>query len=115
MRTDENNNPTAMTTNVAKQGGLIEGVDYVEGTPFAGGKYHTAKLLAGDPIIPTIKVIDEIGFRNQTGEPRWVYINFPHFIWLAMTEEMKVDIIGWMYGNEGGTLMRHYFPNYGKQ
>lgn len=29
-RTDRNMNPTAFTTSVAKQAGLVEGVDYVQ-------------------------------------------------------------------------------------
>lgn len=48
MRTDRNSNPTAMTTDVAKTGGLVLGKDYVQGDPFIGGDgktYYTAKLL----------------------------------------------------------------------
>jgi len=34
MRTDRHNNPVAMTTDVAKTLGLVEGVDYTVGDPF---------------------------------------------------------------------------------
>jgi hypothetical protein len=30
MRTERNNNPTAMTTDVARSLGLVEGVDYIQ-------------------------------------------------------------------------------------
>lgn len=115
MRTDDNNNPTAFTTAIAEQAGLELGTEYETGTVFlaAGIGYHTAKLI-GDPIALTIKVIDKIGFKNLQGRPRWVYVNFFHFVWLSFTYEQKLDTIGAMYQNEGGTAMRHLFPNYGK-
>jgi hypothetical protein len=112
MRTDDNNNPTAFTTAIAKEAGLILGTDYEQGTPFADGDYYTAKLL-GDPLAITIDVINAIGFRTASGNPRWLYINFPLFVWRNLTEDDKVDVIGWMYQQEGGTTMRNLFPNYG--
>lgn len=120
MRTDENNNPTAFTCNIAFEGGLRFGIDYDQGAPFevtAAGKtatFYTAKIL-GDPIELTIQVIDKIGFRTKWGSSRWIYINGAHFIWLGYTKEQKIDTIGWMYQQEGGTEMRHLFPNYGKE
>lgn len=116
MRTDDNNNPTAFTTAIAQQAGLGFGTDYEEGTPFQveGITYFTAKLL-GDPLALTIKVIDSVGFRTKAGFPRWQYINFPHFIWIDLLEEDKIDVIGWMYQQEGGTALRSLFPHYGEQ
>lgn len=115
MRTDVNNNPAAFTTDIARQAGLIEGTDYVDGDPFPPPMQNlkTAKLL-GDPIALTIKVIDAIGYRTKTGAPRWNYICLPHFVWDAFTFEQKRDIVGYHYENEGGVEMRHLFPNYGK-
>lgn len=111
MRTDENNNPAAFTTQVAAQGGLIHGVEYVEGTPFPGGGLVTAKLL-GDPIALTIKVINRIGYQTASGLPRWSYINMPKFVWASLSLEEKRDVIGYHYRHEGGTEMIKLFPNY---
>lgn len=44
-RANRHNNPTAMTTDVAKSLGMVEGVDYVKGDSFRNGRYYTAKLL----------------------------------------------------------------------
>lgn len=46
MRTDRHSNPTAFTTDIAKQAGLVEGKDYSVGDAFGdNGQYNTAKLL----------------------------------------------------------------------
>ena len=73
VRTDDNNNPTAMTVVIAHQGGLEYGTDYEQGTSFTeeGATYYTAKLL-GDPIALTSEVISKIGFYTQEGSQRWV-------------------------------------------
>ena len=114
MRTDDNNNPTAFTTDIAKEAGLILGTDYEIGDPFpAPSPYVTARLL-GDPLRHTINVIDALGFRTKHGFSRWTYINFPKFVWLELLDEEKIDVIGWMYQQEGGIAMRSMFPNYGK-
>lgn len=112
-RTDRNNNPAAITTDVAKEGGLILGTDYEKGEPFAGGLLFTARLL-GDPIVLTIRVIDRIGYYTHKGLRRWEYIGIPDFVWAALTPEVKRDVIGFQYQHEGGTELRHLFPNYGK-
>jgi hypothetical protein len=115
FRTDENNNPSALTTDVAKQAGLTLGVDYVLGTPFpAPSNLVTAKLL-GDPVAVTIRVITAIGYRTRMGSPRWTYICLPKFVWALLSDDEKRDVIGYQYQNEGGTEMRHLFPNYGQQ
>lgn len=108
MRTDRNNNPTAFTTDVAKTAGLKEGVDYVKGDTFSGGKYATAKLL-GDPIDTTIKVIDNIGFQTASGKPRWSYINMSKSEWDKMNYNQKKQVIATMYQNEGGSQLRSLF------
>ena len=113
MRTDENNNPAAFTTAIAEQAGLVEGVDFVHGTPFpAPSPYVTAKLL-GDPIAITIRVIDAIGYYTKGGAERWVYIAVPKFIWDSLTQDQKRDVIGFHYQHEGGITMKNLFPNYG--
>lgn len=113
MRTDNNNNPAAFTVAIAQQAGLILGTDYNVGDPFPGntGQY-TARLL-GDSIQLTIKVIDAIGYYTKTGQPRWIYIAIPSFVWKQLTYGQKRDIIGFHYQNEGGVTMRELFPNYG--
>jgi hypothetical protein len=117
MRTDENNNPTAMTTDIAEQGGLLYGPDYDIGTPFEidGKTYNTAMIVLGDPVPRTIQVIDKIGFYTEFGQQRWTYIAMPHFIWLNLSDEQKRDVIGFMYQREGGITMKNLFPNYGKE
>lgn len=110
FRTDENNNPTAMTTGVAKDGGLVLGTDYVQGAQFPDGEpYYTAKLL-GDPVAVTIKAIDKAGFYVTPPSQRWSYIALPFELWLSLTERQKAYVIGWMYGIEGGTAMKTLFP-----
>jgi hypothetical protein len=118
FRTDANKNPTAFTTDIAAQGGLILGVDYERGEPFpasepnVGGAVLYTALLMGDPVQLTIRVIDKIGFQTATGSMRWVYANMPMFIWNALEPAQKRDVIGWMYKHEGGTAMRSLFPNW---
>jgi len=106
MRTDRHSNPTAFTTQIAKQAGLKEGVDYTEGDPFGkNGEYKTAKLL-GDPIATTIKVIDKIGFKTQTGATRWTYtdkLGLNNESWAKMDTAQKTKAIGEMYKQEGGS------------
>lgn len=115
MRTDRNNNPTAMTTAVAKEGGLVENVDYAQGDSFVvpGDKgpvtYYTAKLLL-NPIELTIRVLDRATFFVAHGGARWTYIAIPKFVWDGLAREVKVAVIGWMYQHEGGVAMRSFFP-----
>jgi hypothetical protein len=114
LRTDDNLNPAAFTTDLAKQAGLVEGVDYVAGTPFpAPSQLVTAKIL-GDPVQTTIRLIDAVGYYTHAGAERWVYIAIPRFVWDTLTAPQKRDVIGFHYQHEGGTAMRGLFPNYGK-
>jgi hypothetical protein len=113
MRTDDNNNPTAFTVDLAAQAGLLLTVDYIDGTPFPSpSKLITAKLL-GDPVAITIRVIDVVGFYTQEGGQRWEYIAMPKFLWNELLEDEQRDIIGFMYQREGGVAMRRLFPHYG--
>lgn len=115
FRTDTHNNPTAFTTDVAAEAKLKLGVDYTQGDPFTAGghTYHTSRLI-GDPIAVTIRAIDTLSFLTTTNVSRWGYITMPKLTWDALTPPQKRDVIGWMYQREGGTALRHFFPNYGK-
>ncbi len=109
-RTDRNNNPIAFTVNIAEQAGLKVGVDYVQGDPFfdGGHQYFTAKLL-GDPVTLSIHVIDELSFYTQSGQPRWIYIAMPNFVWKSLDNDMKKLVVGFMYHKEGGSVMSGLF------
>jgi hypothetical protein len=113
FRADLNRNPTAFTTDIAREAYLINLVDYVQGTSFTVGSqtYYTAHLL-GDIVSTTIKVIDSLGFYvNSFGsQPRWSYISLPWRLWLSLTTKQKSYIIGQMYKIEGGTEMTSLFP-----
>lgn len=104
FRTDRNNNPTAMTTDVAAASGLVLGKDYVQGDPFTsnGRTYYTAKLL-GDPIATTIKAIDQGGFQTASGKPRWSYINMSQQQWNGLSYSQKAQVVAQMYQQEGGS------------
>ena len=112
FRTDANHNPTAFTTDVATQGGLILGKDYEAGEAFPAPSTLRTAMLMGDPVQLTIRVIDRIGFRTKEDRPRWAYINMPSFVWDALEPAEKRDLIGWMYKQEGGVTMRPLFPNW---
>lgn len=111
MRTDRHNNPVAMTTDVAKTLGLVEGVDYTVGDPFttwSGKVLYTARL-NGDGLKTTIKALDlaandpsKSAFMTQSGKPRWTYINMTDQEWLSKTPEEKAQVVATMYKNEGG-------------
>lgn len=111
FRTDRNNNPTAFTTAVAAEAGLILGQDYRVGDSFQVGDsiYYTATLL-GDPIATTIRVIDKIGFYTSRGIQRWSYIGLrPQWVWTNLTDSEKKTIISFMYGQEGGIALKGLF------
>ncbi len=115
----QNNNPTAFTTAVAKDMGLVLGTDYVQGAPFTdskGNTLYTAKLL-GDPIETTIKGIDQSGLYTADGRPRWSYLDkIPDAKnWNQLSHDQKVNVIQQMYKYEGGkgdiTLSKRYPPD----
>jgi len=109
FRTDRHNNPTAMTTDVARSLGLVEGVDYVVGDKFPGNSNLRTARLIGDPIETTIKGLDNAAntgkgaFRTASGKPRWSYIDMSDAQWKAMSPEQKRNTIITMYKNEGGS------------
>jgi len=111
MRTDRHNNPTAMTTDVARSLGLKEGTDYVKGDPFTsnGNTYYTARLI-GDPIETTIKGLDKGGFFTSTGQPRWMHTSIAPEQWRKLSYNQKVDVVKQMYQREGNQgLLNRYF------
>lgn len=110
MRTDRHNNPTAFTTELAKQAGLVFNVDYVNGDTFKVGAafYNTATILK-DPIEVTIRLIDKVGFYTRTGQLRWIYIAIPPFIWNSLDKDEKRKVIGFMYKHEGGISLKKLF------
>ncbi len=105
-RTDRNCNPAAFTTDVARDGHLVEGTDYVQGEPFTDPathkEYFTAKLL-GDFVAVTIKCLDVAGYYTSHGTPRWTYIAIPKSAWDALDYEAKKAVILFHYSREGGT------------
>ena len=105
MRTDRNMNPTAFTTDIAKQAGLIEWVDYVQWDKFPWkSNLYTAKLI-WDPIETTIRVIDSIGFKTKSGQDRWVYtakLWLNNETWAKMSPMEKENAVKRMYQQEGG-------------
>lgn len=110
-RTDLHRNPTAFTTDLAKQAGLLFGKDYIVGQSFGGDGHpvlYTAKLL-GDPVALTIRLLDAVGFYTQLGTQRWSYIAMPSFVWNGLEAVVKRHVIGFMYRHEGGTAMRDLF------
>ena len=110
FRTDRNNNPIAFTTDIARQAGLLEGVDYSNGDSFKSGVtiLFTAKLLK-DPVDTCIKVIDKIGFYTKSGLIRWIYIGMPDWVWNKLTRDEKKEIVHFMYRHEGGTELEKLF------
>jgi hypothetical protein len=114
FRTDNNNNPTAFTTDIAREAELVLGTDYEVGESFtietSNKIYYTAKLLK-DPIATTIQVIDKIGFFNDVGQQRWIYIGIPYKLWSSLTKIQKEWVIGYMYHQEGGDTMTNLFPH----
>lgn len=109
FRTDRNMNPAAITVDVALQGGLVEGTDFVLGDRFpAPSRLITAKLL-GDPIALTIRVIDAIGYVTKLGTPRWTYCNIPKTLWDTLSDEQKKIVVAAHYKAEGGTAMAGLF------
>ena len=104
-RTDRHNNPAAFTTDVAKQAGLIEGVDYVKGDAFPDNPNLFTARLIGDGVQKTIDVIDKIGFTTQAGGNRWTYTDsIPganNNEWANLSNEQKVAVVGQMYDQEG--------------
>jgi hypothetical protein len=110
FRTDRNNNPIAFTTDIARQAGLLAGVDYTQGDSFNSGVsvMFTAKLLK-DPVNTCVKVIDKIGFYTKSGLIRWIYIGMPDWVCNKLTRNEKRQVVYFMYKHEGGTELEKLF------
>ena len=111
MRTERNNNPTAMTTDVAKMLWGELWVDYEIWDPFTTASWqtlYTAKLI-WDPIETTIRLIDRWiangidPFYRANWQPRWSYISkigITKEKWQQMSPAEKADIIAQMLKHE---------------
>lgn len=110
MRTDRHNNPTAFTIDIAKQGGLKEGVDYEVGDAFPNNPNQKTARLLGDPVEQTIKVIDRIGFFTGAGNQRWTHTAVNKEEWENMSIKQKKDTVKKMYQKEGNKgVLNNYF------
>jgi hypothetical protein len=110
-RTDRHRNPAAITTDLARQAGLAEGVDFERGDGFAAGPLltlYTARFL-GDPLKLTLRVLDAVGFYTRGGQPRWTYIAIPPAAWTALGPAPRKAVVAFMYQREGGTEMKGLF------
>lgn len=101
MRTERNNNPTAMTTDVAKSLWWVEWVDYVQWDSFQTGDWrtlYTAKLI-GDPIETTIKLLDNAAntwrwaFYTKWWAKRWTHTALSDAERLKLSPEEKKNVV----------------------
>ena len=99
MRTERNNNPTAMTTDYAKMMWLELGVDYEIWDPFVWSDwrtYYTAKFL-WDPVETAIKAFDRWAANNVFANEWWVLWHWHLWIsnqkWLSLTDWEKREVI----------------------
>jgi hypothetical protein len=110
MRTERNNNPTAMTTDYAKMMWLELWVDYEIWDSFIGGDgktYYTAKFI-GDPIEMSIKAFDRWAANNVFANEWWVLWHWHLWIsnqqWLNMTDWEKREVINKILKKEWGNM-----------
>lgn len=101
MRTERNNNPTAMTTDVAKSLWWVEWVDYVKWDSFQTADWrtlYTAKLI-GDPIETTIKLLDNAAntwrwaFYTKWWAKRWTHTAMSDAERLKLSPEEKKNVV----------------------
>lgn len=119
MRTERNNNPTAMTVDVAKSLWWVEWVDYVQWDSFKtwdGRTLYTAKLI-GDPIETTIKLLDNAAnswkwaFYTKWWAQRWTHTAMSDKDWLALTPEQKQNVVLQMLQREGWDINKMAWYN----
>lgn len=116
-RANRNNNPTAMTTDVAKTLGMVEWVDYVRGDPFSSGSgtLYTAKLL-GNGVETTINAFDRIAqdpnkkiFYTSGSRQRRTHTAMSDEERLGLSQEDKAKVIQRMYNNEERRDRRNFW------
>ena len=117
MRTERNNNPTAMTTDYAKMMWLELGVDYEIWDSFIGSDwrtYYTAKFI-WDPIETAIKAFDMWAANNVFWSQGWVLWHWHLWIsnkqWLEMTDWEKRDVINKILQKEWGEMTKMLYYN----
>ena len=113
MRTERNNNPTAMTTDVAKSLWLVLWVDYEIWDSFVTSDWttlYTARLI-GDPIETTIKALDNWATNPNTHAfytAKWwqrrSHTAMSDEKWLSLTDEQKRQVIYDMLKREWGNM-----------
>lgn len=119
MRTERNNNPTAMTTDVAKTLWMVEWVDYIVWDKFPNSNLHTARLL-WDPIETTIRAFDNAAakgiwiFYTQWWKQRWSHTAMTNEQWKKLTDEQKRNVIYAMLQREWGNMnnMSYYYEQW---
>lgn len=119
FRTDRHRNPLAITTDVARQGGLQESVDFTQGDPFLGkdGRtYYTANILTSDPMQTMVDVFDKIGFTTQSGGNRFDYLDGrkADAFWATLSNEQKLEEVAKQYMEKekgSGELLRDAMPS----
>ena len=120
MRTERNNNPTAMTTDVAKSLWLVEWEDYVKWDSFKDKNWntlYTAKFL-NDPVETTIKALDNWANSSSThafytagGDQRRSHTAMSDNEWLAKTPEQKQETVLKMLQREGWDITKMTYYN----
>ena len=119
MRTERNNNPTAMTTDYAKMMWLELWVDYEIGDSFVWSDwktYYTARFL-WDPVETAIKAFDRWAANNVFANEWWVlwhwHLGISNQQWLNMTDKEKREVIDKILQKEWGKMdnMSYYLNN----
>ena len=119
MRTERHNNPTAMTTDVAKTLWLVEWVDYTKWDPFVTSTWatlYTANFL-WDPIETTIKALDTAianwkkAFYTDKWGQRWSHTAMSNDEWNKLSTEEKRNVVLSMLQREWGDINKMAYYN----
>ena len=118
MRTERNNNPTAMITAYAKQLWWVEWVDYVQWDWWTNDEwktYYTAKLI-GDPIEKTIELLDRWVANNvkQNVFTAWSYrkdLWMNNEKWSKLSHEEKQNVVLKMLQHEWWDISKMAYYN----
>ena len=118
MRTERNNNPTAMTSDVARSLWGVEWEDYIVWDAFQDNpNLHTAYLL-GDPIETTIRLLDRAAttgrwaFYTKGWKQRWTHTAMTDEAWLNLSAEEKKNVVLKMLHNEWGDISKMAYYNW---